>query len=238
MNNVMVDLETLGTTPGAVILSIGAVFFDENGLGDEMEVVISIKDSLAHGLTTSPDTIAWWGKQSAEARKVIDDAGSEGAFPLKDALEMFNAFLASNGDPKKVLVWGNGADFDNVLLAAAYNAADVPLGWGQYNNRCYRTMKRFREHIKYVRTGTHHNALDDAKTQAEHLIRILKDGETKSTELKRIFVEIRDGVMTGIYGDKLDTQEQIMFLPRDFDNIEQGDDDPAGENYVPAVRYW
>jgi DNA polymerase III epsilon subunit-like protein len=30
MRDVMVDLETLGTVPGCVILSIGAVAFDEN----------------------------------------------------------------------------------------------------------------------------------------------------------------------------------------------------------------
>ena len=35
MNHVMVDIETLGTTNNSVVLSIGAVKFDHQGLGEE-----------------------------------------------------------------------------------------------------------------------------------------------------------------------------------------------------------
>lgn len=58
------------------------------------------------------------------------------------------------------------------------------------------------------------------------------------TKVKTIYVEIHNGVLTGIYGDKLKTKEQIMFILRDFDNITQGDEDPAPRNYEPEVRYW
>ena len=58
------------------------------------------------------------------------------------------------------------------------------------------------------------------------------------SEPKRIFVDIRGGCLQGIYGDQLNTKEQIMLILRDWDNIEQGDEDPAGCDYNPEVRYW
>ena len=35
--DLMLDLETLDTKPGATVLSIGAVLFDRNAVGDAME---------------------------------------------------------------------------------------------------------------------------------------------------------------------------------------------------------
>lgn len=57
-------------------------------------------------------------------------------------------------------------------------------------------------------------------------------------EPKTIYIDIRNGVLQGVYGDQLATKEQIMFIVRDWDNIEEGDKDPAGADYVPEVYYW
>ena len=175
MKNLMLDLETLGTRPGCVILSIGAVFFDiEEGLGAEFHAVVSRVESEKAGLLVSQDTVDWWDKQSDEAKTTLHEASSEEAWAPKDVFAAFNGFLQTYGDPKKVLIWGNGADFDNVLLLAAYEKVGCAVGWGNYNNRCYRTLKNLRRGIKLERQGTYHNALDDAKTQATHTIQLLK----------------------------------------------------------------
>ena len=69
MSRIMVDLETLGTAPGSVILSIGAVRFDvEKGLLDEFYVNIDVESSQRLGLTIDGDTVMWWLKQSDAAR--------------------------------------------------------------------------------------------------------------------------------------------------------------------------
>lgn len=47
-------------------------------------------------------------------------------------------------------------------------------GWEFWNNRCFRTLKGMAPHIKTERQGTYHNALDDAKTQALHAIKVLQ----------------------------------------------------------------
>lgn len=171
MNDVMLDLETLGTTPGCVVLSIGAVIFGPEGLGDEFYSVINVDSSKNAGMYVDGDTVAWWDRQSPEARKVLEDANSPGAATLEVALTDFNNWLKRVPDCR---LWGNGVDFDNTILIAAYLSAGIDPGWKFYRHRCYRTVKNTCAAPKLARQGTHHNALDDAKSQAAHLIDIYK----------------------------------------------------------------
>jgi hypothetical protein len=49
VKNVMIDIETLGTRPGSVILSIGACRFGADGIGEEFYRAIDVLDSLMAG---------------------------------------------------------------------------------------------------------------------------------------------------------------------------------------------
>lgn len=167
-NDVMVDLETLGTLPGSVILSIGAVAFNEMGVDSEgFYRSIRRSDCEKAGLKTSPETLAWWEKQSPEARTVLNDSNAASLFT---ALKHFNDWLGQF--PDTVSIWGNGANFDNPLLACAYDAVSVKPYYKFWNERCYRTVKNQYPDIDLERKGTYHNALDDARCQAEHLVQI------------------------------------------------------------------
>lgn len=173
MNNIMLDLETLGTKPGCIILSIGAVFFGKDGLGEEFYRVISTPKSEKIGLGTDRDTVEWWNAQSREARKVIEVAAGPFNYSPIVAAASFSDFVDLHGNRDSVQVWGNGSDFDQPILAELYYRVGVPLPWKFWNNRCYRTLKYIDPSEKLVRVGTYHNALDDAKSQAEHAVRIL-----------------------------------------------------------------
>lgn len=158
-NHVMVDLETVDNVPTAGILSIGAVIFAGPRKGDKFYTAVDLLSSLTAGLTLSDDTMAWWGRQSPEARAVFDDPTR---VPLRAALAMFAKFV-----PSDATVWGNGASFDNAILSTAYRLCGLPLPWEFWNDRCYRTVAA---HLpRRVQQGTHHNALDDAISQADHL---------------------------------------------------------------------
>ncbi len=171
MKHVMIDLETMGTLPGCVVLSIGAVYFGPEGLGEEFYSVVSRAHSAELGLREDADTQAWWAKQSAEARRVIEAAEAPDAPRLHDALGELHKFLKLRTNVK---VWGNGADFDNPILACAYDAAQLKQTWIAWNGRCYRTLKNIAPGPKLQRVGTYHNALDDAKSQALHAIELFK----------------------------------------------------------------
>lgn len=173
----MVDLETAGKRPGCKILSIGAVVFGPAGMGAEFYVEVNRSEQGA--LHEDPSTLEWWAKQEAAARDRLFSDG-EHKLSLPAALIAFNEFIARNSavDAKGGLMadmWGNGSDFDNVILMAAYDATGIEQGWPYWGSRCYRTLKGLKPAVKLVRQGVHHNALDDAKTQAEHAVRLHKE---------------------------------------------------------------
>lgn len=175
MKHIMLDLETLDTTSSAVVISIGAVAFDPrtNALGDKfyVETTEDTAAQQARGRTISGDTVRWWMQQDASAKRVFSES-IDGVDRLDtfEALSRFGLFVAANGD-RDVELWGNGADFDNIILGSLYDAFGLRKPWSYSRNRCYRTMKNLGigPRRPQVREGVHHNALDDAITQAVHL---------------------------------------------------------------------
>jgi exodeoxyribonuclease VIII len=169
MQDVMLDLETMGNGSNAAIVAVGAIEFDAatNTLGQRFYRVVSLETAVALGGVIDASTVMWWLRQSDEARKDICNDG----LPLRQVLAEFSEWLASLGEGVKV--WGNGAAFDNVIMAQAYRRAGMPVPWQYQNDRCYRTVKAMRPDVKMERTGTHHNAIADATSQARHLMDIL-----------------------------------------------------------------
>ncbi len=72
-------------------------------------------------------------------------------------------------------MWGCGSDFDNVVLANAYTMCGLKAPWNFWNNRCYRTIKARYPEVEFERVGVYHRAVDDARSQALHLMKIEKD---------------------------------------------------------------
>src|ERR1700722_9599333 len=90
-----VDLETLDTVPGGVILSIGAVMFNvERIIPDSaFYTILSVQSCEAYGLTVNEETVKWWEKQSDEAREVLTTARYCGADKLQFGLGKFSGYL-------------------------------------------------------------------------------------------------------------------------------------------------
>ena len=172
----MFDTETLGKRAGCVVLSIGAVTFDENGLGTEFHAVLSVAEQMARGLTVDRETFEWWEKQSPEARATFAAAHAVRGGTLA-ALEWFASFLARAESP---LLWANGAEFDPPILEAVYAAWGLPKPWEYRNVRCFRTLYAITPGVpKPPDIGTHHNALDDAKWQATWALSLLAARSTR-----------------------------------------------------------
>ena len=161
----MLDLETLDTSPTSAIISIGAVEFDRTTCFKDKGFykVVDLQSSFDCGLTISASTIAWWMKQSDAAREVFRQPGNH----IGNVLFKFSQWL-----PIDSKIWGNGADFDNAIMQNVYRKTQAKQPWKFWDNRCYRTIAAKYPHIPRVQQGTHHNALDDAISQAEHLIQI------------------------------------------------------------------
>lgn len=168
----MIDLETMSTASNAAIVSIGAVHFDDTGIFDEFYVNIDLESCMKKGMKVDGSTVMWWLKQSDDARKALRGDN----VPIIDALRSFRDWL-----PKGNLqVWGNGASFDNVILGNAYKAHNGTVPWPYYGDRCFRTFKCSFKGIEVPNVGEHHNALDDAKWQANYLIALVAKNKLKA----------------------------------------------------------
>ena len=162
--HIVVDLETLSTHSNACIVSIGAVLIDNLEITDTFYINVDGRTCKEAGLHIEPDTIKWWGEQSKEAQ----DAWQKNPVPLQEALDKFTMWYGNESIP----IWGYGANFDVVILESGYRALDMVIPWKFWDISCLRTIMNVLD--KRLPKANNHNALDDAKAEAEVLIEILK----------------------------------------------------------------
>src|SRR5689334_2386965 len=105
----MIDLETLGTGPEALIVSIGAVKFDpadDEAKWDCFHVAIEPSSAQRAGLKIDASTVMWWlAEERASARSAMLDMR---LVDVASALEGFAMWYGVDSLP----TWGNGAAFD------------------------------------------------------------------------------------------------------------------------------
>lgn len=166
ITHVMNDIETLGTGNDALILSIGAVKFNTLGVFDRFHMAVDVEDAQNFGGTISASTVLWWmAEDKAAAREALLSLIRQ---PLLTVLSEYRGWYGTKSQP----TWGNGATFDNVIIRSAFRSTGQDAPWQFWHDRCYRTMKELPGAPKMKRTGVHHSALDDAESQAHHLLEI------------------------------------------------------------------
>lgn len=169
MNNVMIDLETLGINNNAMILSIGAAKFDFDAPTQDAAVTDSIymrlditTMPLSHFIMDPETVLFWMSDKMQDARSALFQ---DEPLPIMTALSSFAQWYG----PEPLPTWGNGAAFDNVILRSAYKVMGEEVPWGFRDDHCFRTLKTGvpREVFSKVKAmGTAHQALHDAVWQA------------------------------------------------------------------------
>ncbi|TWD58149.1 uncharacterized protein DUF5051 [Agrobacterium vitis] len=210
MNDIMIDIEKLGTRPGSVIASIGAVEFDQitGKFGRELYVVVDMVSAEKAGLTIDASTVLWWMQKTAEAR---ESTFAEG-YNINTCLWELSHFV-TNIAPNRV--WAHGPAFDLVLLESAYRVTQLICPWNYKQMRDTRTLLDIAG-VEIEPFGTHHNALDDAKAQALAVIEAMKAlRQTRETALEdaACAAEERDQETgTYVWPDGADIAETIREL--------------------------
>lgn len=172
MQNVMIDIETLGTKPGCVVLSIAAVRFDiKTGQDlDKIKINVDLESCLKIGLKVEADTFKWWMN---EDRNIFSDL-LKNTVSINHALRRLNNFLRYDD-----YVWGNSARFDFGILSHVYEIEGFKTPWYHGNERCLRTISSLIPKIKDEEefVGDKHNALHDCEHQIKYLVKTLKQIE-------------------------------------------------------------
>lgn len=179
MHHIMLDLETLGTSAGARILTIGACRFDPftGKIGDTFHTAVD-----DNGIVDN-STFAWWLGQGGMAQNkllaMIEDAKPPGA-----AIAAFSTFCY-NDQPAKFL-WSNGPSFDEAILREFFHRHGNSILWpmSYWGSRCVRTISAAAgPNLTRVEPTTSHDALADAIAQAKtvaesyRILRITPDRE-------------------------------------------------------------
>lgn len=164
LTDVMIDLETLATSPNSAVLTIGAVRFDP--FGDDAKdprckklyIKVDLDSCEELNLEVNDDTIAWWAGQSQEAQ---DEAfSSEGRIHIKEAMDQLYKFCWG---AKRV--WSHGASFDTVICENIFRKLHKAVPWKFWEVRCTRTLFDLGMDPKRPPVLKHH-ALEDAWNQA------------------------------------------------------------------------
>lgn len=186
--HVMLDIETMGTSPTSPVLSIGAVLFDptvQDSVQSLEEIAffrrIDITDAIEHSGGVEPDTLKWWLQQEDAAIKELvgDDAVS-----LRQALMEFRQYCIHRwpkGDdiffpghsqlPQACMVWANSPNFDCVILEHACKQVGEQFPFRFFQYRDLRTLKDLAwpngpDTVPKFQFGVKHDARADAVNQA------------------------------------------------------------------------
>lgn len=131
--HIMLDIETLGTRSGCVVLSAAFVRFEDEAF---TSLNLSTEDQHALGLETDPATLDWWRAQSQDVwRAVMCDP-----FPLVSALIHFSDWLNWARAGRDIWIWCHGAGFDAPLLQEVYRRSGIACPWSFRDVRDTRTL--------------------------------------------------------------------------------------------------
>lgn len=168
-NDVMLDLETLGTTARAAVLSIGAVRFDrETGeiQAQKFHAHLDLDKTLASGRLVTADTLKWWLQQPNDSREGLLNGQASAAEDPREALCSLNMFCVG-----ATAVWANGPAFDIAIIEDMCSQHHLYIPWRHRAVRDLRTLKDlarpYKSALVQQEYGIPHSALDDAIHQAK-----------------------------------------------------------------------
>ena len=161
----MIDLETTDTVQTAGVLSIGVVNFDL--LSGETHGTFYRRLGLEQAQllgTTSQSTLDWWQRQDPAVREEAFTAVHDAFITAIELAEFLRPAVG---------IYGNGATFDISILEHWYAAQGLPHPFG-FRARDCRTIEDIAKlrgiyRNQWPRTGSHHNAIDDATYQATYI---------------------------------------------------------------------
>ena len=171
--HVMHDVETLATDSSIpVLLSLGAVKFTRTRIIEQFHVRFDTVDCQRNGLVIEAGTVEWWmDEERADARRQLL---SMGKIDLYSGLDGYAQWIRETPSNQLGSAWSQGSSFDNAKLEAIYKRLGIDWPFSYRQIECYRTMRNRFADVPFKRTGVHHGALDDAHSQAVHMIQIVQ----------------------------------------------------------------
>lgn len=196
MNRLMLDFETLDIAECPVILSMGAVVFNENGIVDCFFEKIDQHSCLDLGCTVSVDTLLWWEEQSDAAKKAAFGGTTNIGYAMSMLVDLYKKHACEE-------IWSKGAIADIRWANNILDKLGLQKPWKFWEEMCFRTYLKYSPKVDFQPVGEAHNALDDATNQAKHWIEINNQRYLNSdifceylAEMGNIFTTAKDSLQS------------------------------------------
>ena len=167
MIHYMIDIETLGQRPEAMVLSIAAVKFDEEKVINTIELYPDLTEQHSKGQKIDIDTLIWWQNNReilstylATARKSVNFCFHQLAFFLSDR-------------ENDTQIWAKSPRFDLQILENLWK--NCPVLW-DYRSQGDVRMAEFKlkqKEIPLTRPEQAHNSLSDCLAQVSNVQKFL-----------------------------------------------------------------
>ena len=167
MNRLMLDFETLDVAECPVILSMGVVVFNEDGIVDSFFEKIDQHSCLDLGCTVSVDTLLWWEEQSDAAKKAAFGGTTNIGYAMGMLVDFYKKYECAE-------IWSKGSIADIRWANNILDKLRLQKPWKFWEEMCFRTYLKYSPKVDFQPVGEAHNALDDAMNQAKHWIQINK----------------------------------------------------------------
>lgn len=177
--HVMLDLETLGTSPGSAFVQVGMVIFYPDAhpplerRGKDFLVNVCLTSALFAGLTIDPSTVQWWRNQPAPQQRRL-----YGGRPLDLAMAKVLEWWQERQLPKETPVWAQGTNFDVSLIDKGFHTVGLRAPWAYNSPRDTRTLYWTAERLGWKRLQRDpiwlaHSAVDDCHAQIDQVLSAL-----------------------------------------------------------------
>jgi len=164
MNNIIIDIETLGRRNNAAITQIGIVVANSNYNVERKELIqIAPEAWNTCNRTFTGETLLWWMNQE---NTPLSNYHSYYCTNYNQALDILDTIFRVHSN-EDTLVWTKGA-MDLFCLKDLYEFFNKETPWKFWQPRDIRTIKESVKDWKTFKTNNH-NALDDALNELKEL---------------------------------------------------------------------
>ena len=199
--HVVLDLETLSVDSNAKIISIGAVSLsDQLNITGYFYIPVKLGKLISDSFTVDVPTFNWWIQQS---RNAIDALNLIDGFSITQAITQFCVWLGvhplglNKNTPKiQTKLWGNGPEFDNIILKNAFDCTGTVWPFAYNSAQSLRTIRYINDTLDldagFPEPYIKHHALYDAEAEAIYFQNVMKRLLAMEAQISDVYTEVRD----------------------------------------------
>jgi exodeoxyribonuclease VIII len=183
MKNVMIDIETLGTTPDTCILQVAAVSWGDGGIDDGISFDLSVTEQVNLGRRVDPRTLSWWMDDKVKPEVRVNVLQRTSPIQLQVGMNLLNEYI---GLDKELCVWANPPQFDISIIRSVMEQCGVIPTWKHWQERDLRTLRNVCKDVGIIydmKNENHHSAYSDARHQALEVTHLMNELKTWSRRI-------------------------------------------------------